>query len=79
MGMGQRRMDMLVVMGLPAVPLEFMRVPVMLVVDMSVSVAHAPMRVPVSMFLAQMQPHADAHQQGGSPETRRRPLPEQQQ
>ncbi len=78
-GMGQRRMDMLVVMGFPTIPLEIMLVPVMLVVDMSVRVVQASMRVPVSMLLGQMQPHADAHQQGGDPEIRRRTLPEQQQ
>jgi hypothetical protein len=53
---------------LAAVPVEFVRVPVVHVMHVAVAVFDRFVRMLVGMVLAEMQPYAPAHQDSGEPE-----------
>lgn len=74
MRMGDRIVLMWVGMRLVAVPVEVVCVPVMFVVPVTMAVLHRLMRVSMFVTLAQMQPDAQPHENGGGPERPRRHL-----
>jgi len=60
-----------VLVRLVAFPIDVMVVPVMLFVNMRVTVLHWFMPMFVLMVFGQVQPHPPAHQSGGHPERER--------
>ena len=54
------------------IPLEIMRVLMMLVVPMPMVMPQELVRMGMLMPLANMKPHAESHQRGGNPEKSRR-------
>lgn len=80
MGMfvGQDRMPVLMAVRLGAIPVEFVLVLMMHVVNVWVGVFERLMRVRMLVMLGQMQPNPNPHQGGGDPERRRRRFAQQQ-
>ena len=71
MGMPDRFVDMIVGVRLGAILSRRMPMLVVLVVNMRVLVLHRQVTVDVLVVLGQMQPDADAHEQGGEQEGHR--------
>ena len=69
-----RRVLVVVRMGLAAVPFEVMRVPMMLVVPVRMRVPEHVVPVLMSMTLGNVQPHAERHQRAGDGYGKRRRL-----
>jgi hypothetical protein len=65
-------------MRLAAVPREFVRMPVVLVVDMAMVVFQRFVRMFVFVSLADVQPYTDSHQRARDPEKRVRRFSQQQ-
>lgn len=72
MAMCEHRMMVYVGVRFPAIPAQFMRVLVMLVVHMHMTVRQLFVRMLVLMMLGQVQPDAHSHQRCGNPEGRRK-------
>ena len=68
MAVGQRRVSVLVGVGLASLPIEVVHMLMVFIVYVAVRVGDRLMGVQVFMALGEMQPYARAHQGGGQPE-----------
>lgn len=79
MGVRHRHVSMRMSVRLISIPLEIVRVLMMLVMAMPVVVVHQHVRMGVLVALTNMQPHAEHHQRGGHPKQRPRHIRPQDQ
>jgi len=65
---GDRGVPVLMHMRFPSIPVDVMRMLMVIVMPMHVAMRHGLMPVLVLMSLGQMQPHTEGHEHAGQPE-----------